>query len=44
MNLRQLFNRRVMLGALLIAGLLLLITVISIGFTSPLQPSDVGFD
>lgn len=43
MNLTQLFNRRVMLGAILIAGLLLLITIISIGFTSPLQPSDVGF-
>lgn len=43
MTLQQLFNKWVILGALLIAGLLLLITAISIGFTSPLQPSDVGF-
>ncbi len=43
MNLYQLFNRRVILGAILIAGVLLLITILSIGFASPLQPSDVGF-
>ena len=39
----QLFNRWVILGALLIAGLLTLITAISIGFTTPLQSSTVGF-
>ena len=43
MNLYQLFNRRVILGAILIAGVLLLITILSIGFASPLQPSAVGF-
>lgn len=43
MTINQLFNKWVILGALLFAGLLLLITAISIGFTSPLQPSDVGF-
>ncbi len=43
MNLQQLFNKWVILGGLFFAGLLLLITAISIGFTSPPQPSDVGF-
>jgi hypothetical protein len=43
MNARQLFNRWVFLGALLLAGLLLLITALSIGLTSARQNSDVGF-
>lgn len=43
MTIKQLFNRWVILGALLLAGLLLLITAILIGFTSPLQASNVGF-
>jgi hypothetical protein len=43
MTLLQLFNRRVILGAVLVAGLLLLITAIAIGFTSPLPSSAVGF-
>jgi hypothetical protein len=43
MKFSQLFNRWVFLGAILVAGLLLLITAISIGFTSPLQSSDAGF-
>lgn len=43
MNLRQFLNRWVILGAMLVAGLLLLITAITIGFTSPLQSSNVGF-
>ncbi len=43
MNPRQLFNGWVILGAILIAGLLLLITAISIGWTKPPQSSGVGF-
>lgn len=43
MNARQLFNGWVILGALVIAGLLTLITVISIGWTSPSQSSGIGF-
>ena len=43
MNPRQLFNRWVILGALLFAGLLILITAMSIGLTTPLQSSTVGF-
>jgi len=43
MTLRQLFNRRVILGAILIAGIFLLITAIAIGFTSPPQASVAGF-
>ena len=43
MTIKQLFNRWVILGAILIAGLLLLITAITIGFTSPRQVSNVGF-
>lgn len=43
MNARQLFNRWVILGALLFAGLLILIVAISIGLTTPLQSSTVGF-
>ena len=43
MDVRQLFNRWVILGALLFAGFLTLITAISIGWTSPLQSSTIGF-
>lgn len=43
MNARQLFNRWVILGAFLLAGLLLLITAVSIGLTSARQNSGVGF-
>jgi len=43
MNARQLFNRWVILGALLLAGFLLLVTAISIGLTASHQTSDVGF-
>jgi len=43
MSFRQLFNRWVILGIILIAGLLLLVTAIVIGFTSPLRSSEVGF-
>lgn len=43
MNARQLFNKWVILGAILFAGLLLLITVISIGLTTPSQSADIGF-
>jgi len=43
MNVRQLFNRWVILGALGFAGLLILITAVSIGLTSSPQTSDVGF-
>lgn len=43
MNARQLFNRWVILGAILLAGLLTLITAISIGLTQPPRSSEVGF-
>ncbi len=43
MNVRQLFNKWVILGALLFAGILLLITVISIGGGKPSPSADVGF-
>lgn len=43
MDVRQLFNKWVILGALSLAGLLLLITLVLIGWGNPLQPSDVGF-
>jgi len=43
MNTRQLFNRWVILGAIAFAGLLILITAMSIGLTTPLQSSTVGF-
>jgi len=43
MKVNELVNRWVILGAIIVAGLLLLITAIAIGFTSPLQSSDVGF-
>jgi len=43
MDARQLFNKWVVLGAIVLAGLLLLITAISIGLTSARQTTDVGF-
>lgn len=43
MNARQLFSKWVILGALLLAGILTLITAISIGLTSARQNADVGF-
>ena len=43
MNARQLFNRWVILGAILFAGLLTLLTAMSIGLTTPLQTSTIGF-
>jgi hypothetical protein len=43
MNVRDLLNKWVILGALALAGLLLLITAISIGLTSRRPTSDVGF-
>ena len=43
MDARQLFNKWVILGALAVTGLLILITVIAIGWTTPRQASNVGF-
>jgi len=43
MNVRELFNKWVILGALGLAGFLLLVMAISIGLTSARQTSDVGF-
>ena len=43
MNVRDLVNKWVVLGALALAGVLLLITAVAIGLTSARQPSDVGF-
>src|SRR5215210_7271951 len=43
MNVRELFNKWVILGAFLLAGFLLLITAIIIGLTSSPPTSDVGF-
>ena len=43
MNVRELVNKWVILGALAFAGLLLLITAIAIGLTSARRTSDVGF-
>jgi hypothetical protein len=43
MNIRPLLNKWVLLGALLLAGLLTLITAISIGLTSARQNGAVGF-
>lgn len=43
MNVRDLFNKWVILGALLFAGLLILITAIGIGLTSATRSPDVGF-
>ena len=43
MNPRQLLNKWVILGALAVAGLLMLITAIAIGLTSAPRSSEVGF-
>jgi len=43
MNARQLFNGWVILGAIIVAGFLILITAVSIGWTNTPQASDVGF-
>jgi hypothetical protein len=43
MDVRQLFNKWVILGALSLAGLLLLVTFLSIGWTHSPQSPDVGF-
>ena len=43
MNPRQLLNKWVILGALAVAGLLMLITAIAIGLTSAPPSSEVGF-
>ena len=43
MNVRDLINKWVILGALGLAGLLLLITAVAIGLTSARQPAEVGF-
>ncbi len=43
MTARQLFNKWVILGAILFAGLLILITAVSIGLTAPHQTTTVGF-
>ncbi len=43
MNVRQFINKWVILGALAVAGLLLLITAIAIGLTSSPPISSVGF-
>ena len=43
MNVRELVNKWVVLGALAFAGLLLLITAIAIGLTSARRNSEVGF-
>jgi len=43
MDIRQLFNKWVILGALSLAMLLLIVTAIFIGWTTPPRSSDVGF-
>jgi len=43
MNIQQLFNKWVILGSILFAGLLTLITAVSIGLTATRQDADVGF-
>jgi hypothetical protein len=43
MDARQLFNRWVILGALGVAGVLILLTAIAIGLTTAPQTLDVGF-
>ncbi len=43
MNVRDILNRWVILGALVFAGLLTLITAIAIGLTASPQTSEVGF-
>lgn len=43
MNIRELINKWVILGALGLAGFLLLMTALAIGLTSARPPSEVGF-
>jgi hypothetical protein len=43
MNVRELFNKWVIIGALSLAGILLLITAIGIGLTSATPNSNFGF-
>ncbi|HXF85943.1 MAG TPA: hypothetical protein VNK49_11205 [Anaerolineales bacterium] len=43
MNVRQLFNKWVILGALMLAGCLTLITFIALGWNTPPLSSEVGF-
>jgi hypothetical protein len=43
MNVRDLVNKWVILGALALAGLLLLITAVAIGLTSARRSAEVGF-
>ena len=43
MDARQLFNKWVILGAFLLAGILIIITLVSIGWTATPQSPDVGF-
>jgi hypothetical protein len=43
MNVRDVINKWVILGALGLAGILLLITAIGIGLTSARQPAEEGF-
>ena len=43
MNVRDLVNKWVILGALALAGILLLITAVAIGLTSARRSADVGF-
>ncbi|MBK7454085.1 MAG: hypothetical protein IPJ46_10345 [Anaerolineales bacterium] len=43
MDLRPYLNRYVILGILAVAGLLLIITLIFIGWTSPRFSPEVGF-
>jgi hypothetical protein len=43
MNVRELFNKWVILGALALAAVLLLITAVSIGLTATRQNETVGF-
>lgn len=43
MDVRQLFNKWVILSAVLFAGLLLLVTLLAVGWTTPLPPPGPGF-
>jgi hypothetical protein len=43
MEARQLFNKWVIIGALIIAGILILILLVSIGWMNPPPSSNVGF-
>ena len=43
MDLRPYLNRYVIIGTLTVAGILLIITLIIIGWTSPRFSPDVGF-